>query len=75
MKTINFIVMSMIIALSFSGCVKKYPENQLYSDGLNHGRVYDKEIKQVELEAYEFNRERIQVLDEYFDNKAYELLK
>ena len=75
MKHILKMIVLMILALSFNGCIKEYPENRLYSDGLNHGRVYDKEVKAVELEAYEFNKERIRVLDEYFDNKAYEILK
>lgn len=69
------IIILIASVFGFSGCVKEYPENRLYADGLNHGRMYDKEIKMVELEAYEFNKERIQVLDEYFDNKAYEILK
>lgn len=69
------VITLIILAFNFNGCIKEYPENRLYADGLNHGRIYDKEIKAIEIEAYEFNKERIQVLDEYFDNKAYEILK
>lgn len=75
MKHIAKFTMMIAIALSFSGCIKEYPENRLYADGLNHSRVYDKEVKAIELEAIEFNRERTQVLDEYFDNRANEILR
>lgn len=69
------ITIFIILSLNFVGCVKEYPENRLYSDGLNHGRAYDMSVPQIEFEAAEFNKQRTQVLDDYFDDRAYEIFR
>lgn len=69
------IVCLSMLALAFSGCLHEYPENKIYGDGLNRGRAFDKSMPIEEQEAYNFNAERIQVLDEYFDQRAGEILR
>lgn len=66
-----------VIALGFllSGCVREYNENMVYGSGLNKGRYFDENVLLVEKEAEEFNRDRILILDEYFESRAKEILK
>jgi hypothetical protein len=47
----------------------------VYGSGLNKGRYFDENVLLVEKEAEEFNRDRILILDEYFESRAKEILK